>query len=44
MTPEELKELDDGWNKFLKGRTTEEYFRDMLDEAIKEAEAKEKKP
>jgi hypothetical protein len=41
-TPEERKRVDEAYARLLKGRTTEEYFFDMLDEANRE-KAEEKK-
>jgi hypothetical protein len=43
-TPEEKKKANESFRKALGGRTTDQYFRDMLDKANKEAAAKEKKP
>ncbi|MFU0841776.1 MAG: hypothetical protein ACFWTZ_04090 [Burkholderia sp.] len=43
-TPEEKEKANAAYDKFLKGRTTDQYFWEMLDEANKEAAVKEKKP
>lgn len=41
-TPEEKKKANAAYDKFLKGRTTDQYFWEMLDEANRKAEAKAK--
>jgi hypothetical protein len=41
-TPEEKKKANESYRKALGGRTTDQYFLDMLDEANRKTEAKAK--